>query len=79
MDAANVGKEAQRKANEEKTIEAKQVLLDNGCEIVENPDKEAFKEIAVSAWKVFTDEMVQSFSISSRRIKGGITEYEKNN
>ena len=45
MDAANVGKEAQRKANEEKTIEAKQVLLDNGCEIVENPDKEAFKEI----------------------------------
>ena len=30
MDAANVGKEAQRKANEEKTIEAKQVLLDNG-------------------------------------------------
>ena len=56
MDAANVGKEAQRKANEEKTIEAKQVLLDNGCEIVENPDKEAFKEIAVSAWKVFTDE-----------------------
>lgn len=56
MDAANAGKEAQRKANEEKTIEAKQVLLDNGCEIVENPDKEAFKEIAVSAWKVFTDE-----------------------
>lgn len=56
IDAANVGKEAQRKANEEKTIEAKQVLLDNGCEIVENPDKEAFREIAVMAWKVFTDE-----------------------
>ena len=32
------------------------MLLDNGCEIVENPDKEAFKEIAVSSWKVFTDE-----------------------
>lgn len=56
IDAANVGKEAQRKANEEKTIEAKQILLDNGCEIVENPDKEAFREIAVTAWKVFTDE-----------------------
>ena len=56
MDAANAGKEAQRKANEEKTIEAKQVLLDNGCEIVENPDKEAFKEIAVTVWTVFTDE-----------------------
>ena len=56
LDAANAGKEAQRKANEEKTIEAKQVLLDNGCEIVENPDKEAFKEIAVTVWTVFTDE-----------------------
>ena len=32
------------------------MLLDNGCEIVENPDKEAFKEIAVTVWTVFTDE-----------------------
>lgn len=56
MDAADAGKAAQRKANEEMTEEAMQVLLDNGCEIEESPDKEAFKEIAVGVWKVFTDE-----------------------
>ncbi|MCC8026086.1 MAG: DctP family TRAP transporter solute-binding subunit [Clostridium sp.] len=55
-DGAQAGKEAQRKANEEMTEEAMQVLLDHGCEVVENPDKEAFKEIAVGVWNVFTDE-----------------------
>lgn len=54
-EAADIGKDIQRKVTEEKTAEAKQTLLDNGCEIIETPDKEAFKSIAVSSWKVFTD------------------------
>lgn len=55
-EAALVGRDAQRKANEEMTTQARQVLLDNGCQIVDNPDKEAFKKIAVTVWKEFTDE-----------------------
>lgn len=55
-DAAQAGKEAQREANETATEEARQVLEDNGCEIIDNPDKEAFKEIAKTTWSVFTDE-----------------------
>lgn len=54
-EAAKVGRDAQRVANEAATKEAKQVLLDNKCEIEENPNKEEFKEIAVKTWSIFTD------------------------
>ena len=56
MDAAKVGQEAQREFNAQKTEEAMQVLLDNGCVINENPDIEKFKEIAQTVWPTFTDE-----------------------
>ena len=46
MDAANVGKEAQREANVKATEEALKTLLDYGCVVNETPDVESFKEIA---------------------------------
>ena len=56
MDAANVGKEAQRGFNATKTEEAMQVLIDNGCIVNETPDIESFKTIAQSTWGMFTEQ-----------------------
>lgn len=56
QEAADAGKAAQREANATATEEARSVLEENGCEIIEDPDKEAFKEIAMTTWSVFTDE-----------------------
>lgn len=55
QEAADVAREEQLRLTDEAQASAKQELLDNGCEIVEDPDKEAFKEIAVTTWSVFTD------------------------
>lgn len=51
-----MAREEQLRLTDEAQASAKQELLDNGCEIVENPDKEAFKEIAMTTWSIFTDE-----------------------
>lgn len=56
QEAADVAREEQLRLTDEAQASAKQELLDNGCEIVENPDKEAFKEIAMTTWSIFTDE-----------------------
>ncbi|MEA5083141.1 MAG: DctP family TRAP transporter solute-binding subunit [Lachnospiraceae bacterium] len=56
MDAANVGKEAQRETNVKATEEALKTLLDYGCVVNETPDIDAFKEIATKTWSIFTDE-----------------------
>ena len=32
------------------------VLLDYGCEVEMNPDKEAFRERALPTWSIFTDQ-----------------------
>lgn len=56
IEAAKVGKEEQLRLTDEAQANAKQTLLDNGCTIEEEPDKEAFKEKAMPTWKLFTDE-----------------------
>jgi tripartite ATP-independent transporter DctP family solute receptor len=56
QEAADVAREEQLRLTDEAQATAKQELLDNGCEIVENPDKEAFKALATPTWSIFTDE-----------------------
>ena len=56
VEAAAEGRKAQFALNEKATEEAKQVLLDNGCEIIEDCDKAAFQEIAKTTWTLFTDK-----------------------
>ena len=55
QEAADVARQEQLKLTDEAQATAKQELLDNGCEIVENPDKEAFKALATPTWSIFTD------------------------
>lgn len=56
VEAAQHSREVQLKATDEKQSEAKDTLIKGGCEIEENPDKEAFKEKAMPTWKIFTDK-----------------------
>lgn len=56
LDSAEVGRDAQLAANDAAEADAEQVLLDNGVEIEENPDREAFVELATTVWPQFTDE-----------------------
>lgn len=56
QEAADVARQAQLDLTDEAQAEAKQVLLDNGCQIEENPDKEAFKAKAMPTWSIFTDQ-----------------------
>lgn len=56
QEAADVAREEQLKLVDEAQASALQTLIDNGCEIVEDPDKEAFREKAMPAWSIFTDE-----------------------
>ena len=56
QEAADVAREEQLRLTDEAQATAKQELLDNGCEIVEDPDKEAFKALATPTWSIFTDE-----------------------
>lgn len=55
MEAAKLGQQEQRKLNETATAAAKDILIENGVTIEENPDKAAFKEIATGVWSLFTD------------------------
>ena len=54
-EAAAVGRQAQFDATDAAQAEALQTLLDNGVEVVEEPDKEAFKEKAMTTWNLITD------------------------
>lgn len=54
-EAADVARDAQLALVDEAQASAMQTLIDNGCEIVENPDKAAFKEKAMPSWSIFTD------------------------
>lgn len=53
-EAANWAREKQLAITDEKQASALQVLKDNNCKIVENPDKEAFKAKAMPAWELYT-------------------------
>lgn len=55
-EAAEVARETQLELTDEAQASAKQTLIDNGCEIVEEPDKAAFKEKAMPTWSIFTDQ-----------------------
>lgn len=55
QEAADVAREEQLRLTDEAQASAKQELLDNGCEIVENPDKDAFKAMTEPTWSIFTD------------------------
>ena len=54
-EAAAVGRQAQLDATDAAQAEALQTLKDNGVEVEENPDKEAFKEKAMTTWNLLTD------------------------
>lgn len=56
QEAAEAGREANLAANDEQGEQAYQTLLDEGIEIVEDPDREAFEELAVRVWPQFTDQ-----------------------
>lgn len=55
-EAADVARTEQLKLTDEAQASAKQILIDNGCTIEENPDKDAFKEKAMKTWSLFTDQ-----------------------
>lgn len=54
-EAADVARTAQLELVDEAQASALQTLIDNGCEIIDNPDKEAFREKATPSWALFTD------------------------
>ena len=56
LDAAQIGKIEQRKQNEKMTAEAMKTVLDYGCEVETNPDKEAFKAQSSHVWDMFRKE-----------------------
>ena len=55
LEAADVARDAQLAMVDEAQASAMQTLLDNGCEVVENPDKAAFKERSMPSWSIFTE------------------------
>lgn len=56
QDAAEVGREAQLAANDKANAAAKDKLIANGIKFEENPDRAAFKELAVKVWSMFTEK-----------------------
>ena len=56
MEAAALAKEEELRLTDEAQANALQEVLDYGCEVVEDPDKEAFREKALPTWSLFTDE-----------------------
>ena len=56
QEAADVARQKQLELTDEAQAAALQTLIDNGCEIEENPDKDAFKEKAMPTWSIFTDQ-----------------------
>lgn len=56
MEAAALAKEKELELTDAAQANALQEVLDYGCEVVEDPDKEAFREKALPTWSLFTDE-----------------------
>ena len=56
MEAAALAKEEELRLTDEAQANALQEVLDYGCEVVEDPDKEAFREKALPTWSLFTDQ-----------------------
>lgn len=56
QEAAIAGQQKQREACGQAESEARKTLTDNGVTITEDVDKDAFKEIALPVWSVFTDK-----------------------
>ena len=56
VEAAAYGRQAMLDATDEAQAEAKQTLIDNGVTVIEDVDKEAFKEIALPLWDIFTSQ-----------------------
>ncbi|MCI8947105.1 MAG: DctP family TRAP transporter solute-binding subunit [Lachnospiraceae bacterium] len=63
VEAAAVGRQAQLDATDAAQAEALEVLKENGCEIIEDADKEAFKEKAMPTWSLFTDGTEQGAAL----------------
>lgn len=55
-EAAEVGRTAQLEANDVAEVEAREILEENGIEFVDDPDREAFKELGTTVWSRFTDQ-----------------------
>ena len=56
MEAAALAKEKELELTDAAQANALQEVLDYGCEVVEDPDKEAFREKALPTWSLFTDQ-----------------------
>ena len=56
QEAADVAREKQLELTDEAQAEAMQTLIDYGCEVVEDPDKAAFREKALPTWTLFSDQ-----------------------
>ena len=56
MEAAALAKEKELELTDAAQANALQEVLDYGCEVVEDPDKDAFREKALPTWSLFTDE-----------------------
>jgi len=56
QEAAEVGREANLAANDEAEASAMQTLLDEGVEVEEDVDRDAFAELGTSVWPLFTDQ-----------------------
>lgn len=54
--AALLGQKIQREQNEKTTEESLKVVKDYGCEVIENPDKEAFKAQTADVWDIFKQD-----------------------
>ena len=54
-EAADWAREQQIAITDKNQASALQTLKDNGCEIVEDPDKAAFQEKAAPTWSIYTD------------------------
>lgn len=55
QEAAEVGRNAQLDANDIAEDAAREILEDGGVEFVDEPDRDAFRELGTSVWSRFTD------------------------
>lgn len=56
VEAAALAKEEELRLTDEAQANALQTVLDYGCEVEQEPDKDAFREKALPTWSLFTDQ-----------------------
>ncbi len=56
MEAAEIGKAEQRKQNQIMTEAAMKTILDYGCEVITNPNKQEFSDKTKQVWEIFTKD-----------------------